>query len=993
MNKKFLSAVLFGALLASTTGTFTSCKDYDDDINGLNERVDAIEKTLADLNAKFGSLAYVKSVSFANGVLTVTDQDGKPSTYTIPDTDTNTTYTLSVAQEEGSNTATIILTDSKGGKQTQTISFTDTDTDTKFDAAKLVLGTDGVISYDGKPTGVTIPKSEIKIVKFENEDGIVIGWSINGSTLLITDALPITGFEYIPNKVLAGWGERVIVFEEHSYTEKVIAANAVEDTENPLYMSNVATPQYQVNPSSATKAQLEAEGKAVILRKTLEQVTRTPNTFIEWKETKIEDGVMTVSLEADPSLFEDEENKLDAIALQFETTAKNKITTEYVGVINKADVIDLRFTEASVNEENDGSDDDHYALSKADAVAQDAFIDGDNMPLADNDPLVQAIPYTKAITGFDLKELISICNIKDEAGHKFFDYTKYPDLKLSFEAVPYNVKDTPQEKYMKLEGNKFTAINYDATDPVCIGKAPMVLAKLTDSHNKDAIVAAAYIKLLIVADAAAKPEADITITQNATIGIGCNVPAYYWATNDEFMSTQVYRFNANDKLIGLSKEQFHKLYTFSNTPVEGYVNEGHWTVEEILTTEDNKANHGAEFTLNDAPLKAGTYYAYAVYTKTTDASVIVSVNNGGMYPEHVVIKHAVKVDPVNFTATAKERVANAWDADKEVASIYCQTPGTNNTTRIVGDLNELFAGGKVQFDYSSEFDAKKYPSFVATNMDYKFEFSAKNVKATRGLVTGVDGTQYQLALNADNTKLYAVGKDLTGADITAACVAANLVATLSGENNNDVEYANTTVAKNLLNKYPRGKDSFYAMMDIVYANSCDQEVDVIKGNFNLAFIRPVNVSAKSDKFFTDGLNENDPANVLNLGELVNFTDWRYDSPLNSFAAHLDYYKYYNVIGINCDDIKKVRTNWTGEGKKETLEEAFGAELAAKIIKVNPKTVSYGATVSALPDFGTVTYIKSSRTEIKSYELYIPLTITYTWGTIEETITVQVKATK
>ena len=32
MNKKFLSVVLFGALLASSAGTFTSCKDYDDDI-------------------------------------------------------------------------------------------------------------------------------------------------------------------------------------------------------------------------------------------------------------------------------------------------------------------------------------------------------------------------------------------------------------------------------------------------------------------------------------------------------------------------------------------------------------------------------------------------------------------------------------------------------------------------------------------------------------------------------------------------------------------------------------------------------------------------------------------------------------------------------------------------------------------------------------------------------------------------------------------------
>ena len=29
MNKKFLSAVLFGVLMASSTGTFVSCKDYD----------------------------------------------------------------------------------------------------------------------------------------------------------------------------------------------------------------------------------------------------------------------------------------------------------------------------------------------------------------------------------------------------------------------------------------------------------------------------------------------------------------------------------------------------------------------------------------------------------------------------------------------------------------------------------------------------------------------------------------------------------------------------------------------------------------------------------------------------------------------------------------------------------------------------------------------------------------------------------------------------
>ncbi|MEG1401246.1 hypothetical protein [Bacteroides sp.] len=46
MNKRFLSVALFGALMLASTGTFTSCKDYDDDINGLQEQVDANKKTL-----------------------------------------------------------------------------------------------------------------------------------------------------------------------------------------------------------------------------------------------------------------------------------------------------------------------------------------------------------------------------------------------------------------------------------------------------------------------------------------------------------------------------------------------------------------------------------------------------------------------------------------------------------------------------------------------------------------------------------------------------------------------------------------------------------------------------------------------------------------------------------------------------------------------------------------------------------------------------------
>ena len=39
MNKKFLSAILFGALMVTSTGTFVSCKDYDSDIEELWDAV------------------------------------------------------------------------------------------------------------------------------------------------------------------------------------------------------------------------------------------------------------------------------------------------------------------------------------------------------------------------------------------------------------------------------------------------------------------------------------------------------------------------------------------------------------------------------------------------------------------------------------------------------------------------------------------------------------------------------------------------------------------------------------------------------------------------------------------------------------------------------------------------------------------------------------------------------------------------------------------
>ena len=53
---------LFSALMIGATGTFTSCKDYDDDIESLDNRVSAVEKLVSDLQAKIDAGSVITGV-------------------------------------------------------------------------------------------------------------------------------------------------------------------------------------------------------------------------------------------------------------------------------------------------------------------------------------------------------------------------------------------------------------------------------------------------------------------------------------------------------------------------------------------------------------------------------------------------------------------------------------------------------------------------------------------------------------------------------------------------------------------------------------------------------------------------------------------------------------------------------------------------------------------------------------------------------------------
>ena len=80
MNKKFLSAILFGALMVSSTGTFVSCKDYDDDIDRIDKELSEVKETIASLDSAIKAGKFVQSCNEVTGGYELVFTDGSKIT-------------------------------------------------------------------------------------------------------------------------------------------------------------------------------------------------------------------------------------------------------------------------------------------------------------------------------------------------------------------------------------------------------------------------------------------------------------------------------------------------------------------------------------------------------------------------------------------------------------------------------------------------------------------------------------------------------------------------------------------------------------------------------------------------------------------------------------------------------------------------------------------------------------------------------------------------
>lgn len=80
MNKKFLSALLLGALTVTSTGTLVSCKDYDDDITNLQQQIDKNAKAIKEINDLIAKGGVITGTTSVEGGVKVTLSNGNEFT-------------------------------------------------------------------------------------------------------------------------------------------------------------------------------------------------------------------------------------------------------------------------------------------------------------------------------------------------------------------------------------------------------------------------------------------------------------------------------------------------------------------------------------------------------------------------------------------------------------------------------------------------------------------------------------------------------------------------------------------------------------------------------------------------------------------------------------------------------------------------------------------------------------------------------------------------
>lgn len=980
MKRKYFSALLMGALTIASVSTFTSCKDYDDDISNLQSQIDALSKTLSELQTKINDGGILKSVeSDGNGGIIVT----------VTKNGTDTPYNIKQGVQGAAGKDGDVWKIGENGY------WYKNDTKTEYYA----LGTKGDKGEDGKYY-VPNPETATFWVYGDGDkaayDSKIVYTATNADVITAVwdnDNLTLTNVAGAPGKkvvVSLSSALKSLVFDPDFYYEgieafdfatykynpatvKVVDADGDYSKDAPTVADDAFTyapdlaATYFLNPSNAKMSNDAAKYSFIAYNKdyvSSRAAADYGSTFKVESADLTTKGKVTVHAKYNGNAIKDiaKSEKVTVLALQY-TSGDSVVTSDFAAI--KAST----YSNLVLN---------NPTLKHVDAIpshlyqtAKDAILNDPQIHVAWNSKGIDLREYVNTDRTYD-KDETSTCKAWDKNAAE--GLVEKSGFKYSFELVGYKsgANETSQSAHAAIASNGYTLrpqMTADgkqqaygaAQNEATIGREPLVRVILKDTVNNK-IAAVGYIKVVIdktVAENKAEEVDLVTVNKPYTIACGDNdieLQKVTWAQVEEQLYAK----------LNMSKKAFEDAYELDGGTANANQFEKATTDAKALAA-DKKIGTVSQTTAdvagkqteviawsikNDAAyaaFKAGkttlsTYVRYALKDGKTAA-------NKYVYVKLTWTPSAINLKP-STTFGNENKIKSYWyAANSAVAGTgyddvhgNVEVVGTKDANdEYVFDLKNALVGNKLSVN-----------PLTAPYADLNQE-----LKLTFGFVTGKG-----LFASEDGKQVYAE-KEKT-----------NVVASLDPVTG-IVTYAQNETAKKLLNAYGHKdlKNTVTAIV-AVKATICDNiNVPVASNEFNVKFLRPINVE-EATASFEDAETKGSTAKIN-----LTFTDWRdHNFTDTKVTKGLNYFNYYGVKKIDVD-IENATTDLNGNSSQKLKD----------LTKQVYFTFSAPATISA-NNYGELKYENNGLT-VGQFHVYFPATITYDWGTIKTTITATVGKTQ
>ena len=1011
--------------MVSSTGTFVSCKDYDDDIENLQGQINANAeaiKTINDLVAKGSVISSVEPT--ANGII-IKLSDGK-------------SYTIENGKDGNDGKPADVWTIGEDGF------WYKNDQKTEYKA----VGSNGTNGADGVNGGFYRPNTatgnfDYVVVGKDGKETVTdsgIAWKVGGNniTAVVTDGdVILQGVPGIPDgKVVIPRNNvlRSLVFVPEVYVEGIPGMRYYnvaytrqdldkKNTKNEAFkdikdgaveLNRGILAQYHVNPSCVNKSELQVLNLAT---RNVPYLTRSADFEAKATYKDFKDGLLTVGIELGKGvsswLDQGTNDSVPVAALQVIREGKDTITSDYA-TLYKAAVKNVRIANPNAKAE------EHYrfAINDNTLKAKDSKVVLGDKIVWNETPQDYKDCDTTLVDGssLDLMSLVSAHGLMENQDCAKLDTETY-GWTWKFEVVTGYVlgaNQTPQDKFVTLEADGHTlktTVYGDDSQGAAIGRTPIIRVTLIDEAGK--IVSGAYIKLQIVKE-------DVPSREQIEIDLGgakFSCAGYTGPVDTKMMNQLIYN------VVGMSKDAFHNhfdVFKAYNAPAEG-INKAN--VGEVEQKEDTEAISGRSYNLiwtatsMDLWNNAGKVMTHrVVYYDDANAPTDSLV---------VILKATAEDIAKNADIDAAKMLDNYWDAAKTYTSYNFRTPvvGENKVDKfeLITDPNASFktvngnlllseglSAGAVTKYYFCMDDMKKIETIG--NLKVKFGFNEK------------DSVSLYAQIYNESKKTFGnreiVAKITNKFSNTAEGDAARppYESFDGGKMNSFLQYGNSVAGEGMANATKQGEvakkllntGAMYALIcaDQYPCADLNKRVSVsFKGadHFKANIIRPVNAKEVANGNFIDGKDkiptdktQAEVGTYMSIEKLVDLYDWR-GRQFSAKEYKEYYYGYYGIKSI-IPDLKNVTCDLNGENTAAPTTVVLGWE------STNGNEVTYGKDVTddkgnvtekraQTSKYGFVTYYNNGAKLDKDFNLIIPVTIEYAWGKIETTVKAHVVKTE